>query len=132
MPFADRSIGSVSFSEVKYGKKRRPLHVTDAYAETLIIRAGQKKRLLSYDVSYHKHCGRLSLELQNSCCLKENEDASQKRTRLAMTRSATGRAPGRGDVAQGALLQDARGHGGSFVSSGQDRTSLQVITPEKK
>jgi hypothetical protein len=72
------------------------------------------------------------VELQNSCCLKENGDASQKRTRLAMTRSATARAPGPGGAAQGAPLQDARGHGGSFVSSGQDRTSLQVITPKKK
>jgi hypothetical protein len=49
-----------------------------------------------------------------------------------MTRSATARVPGRGDVAQGAPLQDARGHGGSFVSSGHDRTSSQVITPKKK
>jgi hypothetical protein len=91
-----------------------------------------KKRLLSYDISYHKRCGRLSLELHNSRCLKENGDASQKRTRLAMTRSATARAPGRGDMAQGAPLQDARGHGGSFISSGQDRTSLQVIAPKKE
>jgi hypothetical protein len=64
--------------------------------------------------------------------LKESGDALQERTRLATTRSATARAPGRGDVAQGAPLQDARGHGGSIVSSGQDKTSLQVITPEKK
>jgi hypothetical protein len=42
MPFVDGSIGSVSFSGVKYSKKQRPLHVTDAHAETLIILSGQK------------------------------------------------------------------------------------------
>jgi hypothetical protein len=47
-------------------------------------------------------------------------------TRLAMTRSITARAPGRGHKTQGAPLQDARGHGGFVVSSGHDLTSLQV------
>jgi hypothetical protein len=36
------STGSVSFSGVILGKKRRPFHVTDSCAETLIIHAGQK------------------------------------------------------------------------------------------